>query len=68
MRRLIIATLVVGALAACAFSQPKGSPFAGRWDFNLTQDGTNRAAWLGITDKAGALTFGISPPAATCSS
>jgi hypothetical protein len=61
MRRLIIATLVVGALAACAFSQPKGSPFAGRWDFNLTQDGTNRAAWLGITDKAGALDVWYQP-------
>jgi len=60
MRRLIIATLVVGALAACAFSSER-QPVRGRWDFNLTQDGTNRAAWLGITDKAGALDVWYQP-------
>jgi hypothetical protein len=45
----------------CALSQPKGSPFVGRWDFNLTQGNTQRAAWLGITEKGGALDVWYQP-------
>lgn len=52
---------MVGALVTCALSQPKGSPFVGRWDFNLTQGDTERAAWLGITEKGGALDVWYQP-------
>src|ERR1039458_9331080 len=61
MRKLKIATLVVGALATCALSQSKDSAFVGRWGFNLTQGNTPRAAWLGITQKAGALDVWYQP-------
>jgi len=61
MRKLLIGTLLVSALVSCAVSQPKGSPFAGRWDFNLTQGNTVRAAWLGITEKNGTLDVWYQP-------
>jgi len=61
MRKLLIVTLLVSALVSCAVSQPKGSPFAGRWDFNLTQGNTVRAAWLGITEKNGTLDVWYQP-------
>ena len=61
MRKITIGTLLVAALATCALSQPKGSPFVGRWDFNLTQGNTLRAAWLGITEKGGALEVWYQP-------
>jgi len=54
-------TLVVGALVTAALSQPKGSPFVGRWDFNLPQGNTLRAAWLGIAEKGGALEVWYQP-------
>ncbi|HYW46744.1 MAG TPA: DUF1080 domain-containing protein [Bryobacteraceae bacterium] len=56
-----MATLLVCAFMAGALSQPKGSPFVGRWDFNLTQGNTLRAAWLGITEKGGALEVWYQP-------
>jgi hypothetical protein len=61
----MIAKITIGALVAAAclipvYSQKPG-PFAGRWDFNLTQGNTVRAAWLGITEKAGALEVWYQP-------
>ena len=64
MQKLTIGTLlacVAAALLPCALCQPNGSPFAGRWDFNLTQGNTTRAAWLGITEKDGALDVWYQP-------
>jgi len=57
----MICSLLVCAAATCALSQPKGSPFVGRWDFNLTQGNAVRASWLGITEKGGALDVWYQP-------
>ena len=61
MRKLTIGTLLVSALATCAFSQPKGSPFVGRWDFNPTRGNNAGALWLGIAEKGGALEVWYQP-------
>jgi len=61
MRKLMIGTLLAGALMTSALAQPKGSGFAGRWDFNLTGGGGRGAAWLGITEKGGALEVWYQP-------
>lgn len=37
------------------------SPFAGRWNFNLTTPNGTRATWLGITDKNGSLEVWYQP-------
>jgi hypothetical protein len=55
--RGIGAGLLPAAALTPAFAQ-KGSPFAGRWDFNL---GEMRACWLGITEKNGALDVWYQP-------
>ncbi len=49
--------------AVCAIAAPaqSGSPFVGRWDFNVTQGGVTRAAWLGITEKGGSLEVWYQP-------
>lgn len=59
-RTISLCTLLV---VACVIPAPaqKGSQFVGRWDFNLTQGGANRAAWLGITEKGGALDVWYQP-------
>lgn len=38
-----------------------GSPLDGRWNFNLTSPGGNRAAWLGIKDSGGTLEVWFQP-------
>ena len=40
---------------------PAASPFVGRWNFNLTTPGGNRASWLGIQEKSGALEVWFQP-------
>jgi len=59
-RKITIGALAAAACLIPAFSQ-KASPFVGRWDFNLTQGNTLRAAWLGITEKNGALEVWYQP-------
>jgi hypothetical protein len=61
MRKLTIGTLLISALVTCAVSQPKSSPFVGRWDFNMAQGNTVRATWLGITEKNSALDVWYQP-------
>ena len=48
-------------LLAPVFGQGKGSPLLGRWDFNLSSPGGNRASWLGITEKGGTLEVWYQP-------
>ena len=50
-----VALTFVALPAFCA------SPFAGRWDFNITTPGGTRAAWLGITEKDGGLDVQYQP-------
>ena len=49
--------LVLFLISAISLAQ-KSSPFVGRWDFNM---GPMRAAWLGITEKNGALDVWYQP-------
>src|ERR1041384_5336656 len=56
MHRFTISLIVAAAL----FAQAK-SPFIGRWDFNITTPAGTRAAWLGITEKNGALDVWYQP-------
>ncbi len=51
------------AVALTLLSLPAfaASPFAGRWDFNIPTPGGMRAAWLGITEKNGALDVQYQP-------
>lgn len=57
MRQFFSALALVAALAAPAQSMQQASPFTGRWNFNIGP----RAAWLGITEKAGALDVWYQP-------
>lgn len=54
MQRLAFLLLMVATLEAA-------SPFAGRWNFNLTTPGGTRASWLGITEKNGSLEVWYQP-------
>jgi 3-keto-disaccharide hydrolase len=60
MRKFPIGTLLVGVFVTCAVAAPQGSPFVGRWDFNLAP-GPLHAAWLGITQPGGALDVWYQP-------
>lgn len=44
--------MIATALLLPALAQ-KSNPFAGRWNFNITNQNVTRAAWLGITEKGG---------------
>ena len=57
MRQFFSALALVAALAAPALPMQQASPFAGRWNFNIGA----RAAWLGITEKAGVLDVWYQP-------
>ncbi len=58
MRRGFLVLILFAALSALIFSQSGRSPFVGRWDFNMPSGG---AAWLGITEKNGALDVWYQP-------
>ena len=60
MRLRSLAPLLIGLIAAGAAAQ-NTSPFPGRWNFNMTMGNTTRAAWLGITEKAGTLEVNYQP-------
>jgi hypothetical protein len=53
--------LLAGTLLTSVFGQTSGRPFVGRWDFNLTQGNVTRAAWLGISEKGGAMSVWYQP-------
>src|ERR1700684_3858782 len=55
--------LALATLSPISFSATQPSAFVGRWDFNLTvPDAPSRgAAWLGITEKNGALDVWYQP-------
>jgi hypothetical protein len=60
MRKLFLGLLLAGVALGGALAQTQ-SPFAGRWNFNLKQGEVVRAAWLGITEKNGALEVWYQP-------
>ena len=47
------AWILSAALIVPVAAQQSGNPLAGRWDFNITTPAGTRAAWLGVTEKAG---------------
>jgi hypothetical protein len=53
MSKLTSAFVVGLAVSVSAFSQQKGNPFLGRWDFNITTATSTRGSWLGVTDNGG---------------
>ncbi|MBI5282361.1 MAG: DUF1080 domain-containing protein [Candidatus Solibacter usitatus] len=61
MSRIALALLMLPALMTPATAQPKASPFAGRWNFNIVSPGGVRASWLGITEKDGKLDVWYQP-------
>ena len=58
MNRLAWFLLAGAAWLPLAMAQSAGSPFVGRWDFNT---GPQRANWLGVTEKNGALEIWFQP-------
>ncbi len=52
MNHILRGMILASALFIPAFAQ-KGNPFVGRWDFNITNQGTTRGSWLGISEKSG---------------
>lgn len=53
MKQFVSGMILCSAILLPAYSQSKGNPFVGRWDFNITTPGGNRASWLGVTEKGG---------------
>ena len=64
MRRHSIAFLIltVSILPLCA--QKGSNPFLGRWDFDINTPAGTRAAWLGISEKNGAVEVWYQPTSA----
>ncbi len=61
MRKPTFFALLISTVLTSALAQSNPSSFVGHWDFNLTPGGTLRAAWLGITEKGGALDVWYQP-------
>jgi len=62
MSRSATNLLVLPAFLASALILSAASPFVGNWGFNIpTPTGGNRAAWLGVTEKAGQLEVWFQP-------
>ncbi len=61
MRHLFAGLILVGALVNPASSQNSGSPFVGRWDFDVQTAAGQRANWLGVTEKDGNLEVWFQP-------
>ena len=63
MQQFAAGILLASAVLTPAFlqAQGKGNPFVGRWNFNVTTPGGNRAAWLGIKDQGGSLEVWYQP-------
>ena len=60
MQKFATGLFLTAALLVPAFAQ-KGSPLVGHWDFNMPSPTGNRAAWLGISEKGGALDVWYQP-------
>ncbi len=59
--KLVAVPLILVTLAAPNFPQKGASPFVGRWNFNIATPTRTRAAWLGISEKNGALEVWYQP-------
>jgi Domain of Unknown Function (DUF1080) len=61
MRHFSAGLILVGALAVSALAQKGGSPFLGRWDFDVKTANGVGANWLGVTEKDGGLEIWFQP-------
>jgi hypothetical protein len=59
--RNFLAGLILLCSAIPGFCQLAGSPFAGRWDFDVKTPSGIGANWLGITEKSGSLDIWFQP-------
>ena len=57
----LTAVICLLALSAPVFAQSSANPFLGRWNFNISTPGGNRASWLGIHEKNGNLEVWYQP-------
>ncbi len=64
MRRHSIAFLVLTASLLPLCAQKGANPFLGRWDFDINTPAGTRAAWLGISEKNGAVEVWYQPTSA----
>lgn len=53
--------IVLASVAAIAMLSAQPNPFLGRWNFNIQTPGGQRASWLGIYDRGGALEVWYQP-------
>jgi hypothetical protein len=58
---VMIATAVACVFSTPALAQKSNSPFAGRWDFDITTASGISARWLGVTEKDGELEVRYQP-------
>jgi hypothetical protein len=61
MRQLAAGLIFVSALLIPAVSGQNGSPFLGRWDFDVTTASGVGANWLGVTEQNGPLDIWFQP-------
>jgi len=61
MRTLILGVIVTAALIIPAPAQNHGSPFVGRWDFDLAAPPGHNSCWLGVSEKEGKLDVWFQP-------
>jgi hypothetical protein len=60
MKKLVIG-LAISTACLTVLAQQKSNPFLGRWDFNITTPGGNRASWIGVSEKDGKLEVWYQP-------
>lgn len=61
MRELAAGLIFFLACGVSGVPPQSGSPFVGRWDFNISTPGGMRAAWLGVKDNGGQLEVWFQP-------
>jgi 3-keto-disaccharide hydrolase len=61
MRSLSASLILACALLTPAFAQNSGSPFVGRWDFDVHPAAGVGANWLGVTENGGKLEVWFQP-------
>ena len=61
MRSLSASLILACALLTPAFAQNSGSPFVGRWDFDVHPAAGVGANWLGVTENGGKVKVWFQP-------
>src|SRR5262249_10196887 len=61
MTKLPAILILLAVINAGAWSESQNNPFLGRWDFNITTAGGNRASWLGVKNTGGTVEVWYQP-------